>query len=122
MSEWTQQEVQKVLNEVSRRSSVDPAFRKQCLDEPRAAVEQVTRLPIPAAFRIRFVENQGANMTIVLPDPVEAEGELSDADLEAVAGGKASNTPDHFKFAPLPPIQNPMPPPMPVDDIAFKKP
>ena len=87
MPEWTQEEVHKILNEVARKSSVDPEFRKLCLTDPNAAIARVSETPLPENFRIRFVENEGANMTVVLPDLAIAEEELSDAELETVAGG-----------------------------------
>ncbi len=38
---------------------------------------------------MNFVENNGAHMTIVLPDLKSEEDELSEAELAQVAGGKA---------------------------------
>src|SRR4051812_885827 len=89
MSQWTDEEVQKTLNLVTRKSGVDPQFRKLCLNDPKAAIAVVNDTPIPATFRLRFVENEGASMTVILPDPSSLENELTDADLEHVAGGKS---------------------------------
>ena len=96
MSQWTQEEVGKTLNAVARKSTIDPEFRKLCLTDPRAAIAQVNQIPIPESFRIRFVENEGANMTVVLPDPASAEGELSDGALEQVACGKPDSVSGSF--------------------------
>jgi hypothetical protein len=96
LPQWTQEEVGKTLNEVARRSAVDPAFRKLCLTDAKAAIAQVNKIPIPESFRIRFVENEGANMTVVLPDPASAEGELSDEALEQVAAGKPDSVSSSF--------------------------
>ena len=41
---------------------------------------------IPASFNLVFVENK-ADATIVLPDPITTSGDLSDQELETVAGG-----------------------------------
>jgi hypothetical protein len=96
MPQWTQEEVSKTLNEVARKSAVDPAFRKLCLTDPKSAIAQVNKIPIPKSFRIRFVENEGANMTVVLPDPAAPEGELSDEALEQVAAGKPASVSGPF--------------------------
>ncbi|MBM3811096.1 MAG: hypothetical protein FJW20_05620 [Acidimicrobiia bacterium] len=75
------------MNEIIRRSSVDPEFRKLCLVNARKAIAQVSDLPVPDGFRARFIESEGYNMTIVLPEPALPESELSEADLAQVAGG-----------------------------------
>jgi len=84
---------------VKRRSKTDPAFRRKLLDAPRDAVESEFDMALPMNFNIRFVENRGADLTVVLPDPSERADELSDNDLKHVAGGKASELPtvlDHI--------------------------
>ena len=93
MTNWSEETTHQVLKEVARRSTNDTEFRKLCLSNPGEAISSVSDTPLPPNFKIRFVENQGANMTVVLPDPVTGN-ELQDADLEAVVGG--------FKFALLP--------------------
>jgi len=87
MAEWNEAEAQKTLNEVTKRVQTDPAFRKLALSDPNAAIAKVNPAPIPPGFKIQFVESEGANLTIVLPDPVSKNGELSDVELEQVAGG-----------------------------------
>jgi hypothetical protein len=72
---------------VLHKSSVDPAFRALALKDGSKAVEQVLGFPLPDGLKIRFVENDGAWMTLGLP-PARTADELSDRDLEAVAGGR----------------------------------
>jgi hypothetical protein len=86
MSEWSEQEVQKTLAAVVKRASTDPGYRALALRDAGAAVAAVNPIQIPQDFKIRFVDNAGANMTVVLPDPLP-EGELSDDLLEYVSGG-----------------------------------
>ena len=87
MAEWNEAEAQRTLTEVTKRTQTDPAFRKLALSNPNAAISKVNPTPIPPGFKIQFVESEGANLTIVLPDANSKEGELSDVQLEHVAGG-----------------------------------
>ena len=87
MADWTEAEAQKTLAELSKRAQTDSEFRKLALRDPNAAIAKVTSKPLPQGFKVHVVENQGANLTVVLPDPVSKEGELSDTDLAQVAGG-----------------------------------
>lgn len=68
------------------KSATDVEFRKKLLSDPRAAVSEFTGKPVPADFNVRFVENT-ADATIVLPDAVDTNAELSENALEAVSGG-----------------------------------
>ncbi len=87
MAEWNEAEAEKVLAQISKRAATDPEFRKEALSDPKSAVKKLSGQDVPPNFKLRFVENQGANLTLVLPDPVSKEGELSDSELEQVAGG-----------------------------------
>lgn len=79
------------------RSASDREFRDKLLTNPRAAMAEyagVDVAQIPESFNIRFVERTGVTddqqhdeHTLVLPDYVGPGAELSDAELEAVAGG-----------------------------------
>jgi hypothetical protein len=91
MSEWTQQEVDQTLEEIKRRAITDPEFRQIALVNANAAIAQVNPKPIPDTVSIKFADNTGTLKTIVLPDPIAAADELSDAELEEVAGGDNSN-------------------------------
>ena len=77
---------QEAIRDILRRSSTDRAFRQRLLDDPSAAVAEVTGQAVPEGLSIRFVENT-ADATLVLPDFVDPDAELSEDDLEAVAGG-----------------------------------
>lgn len=89
-SHWTEASAEETIQKLLRRSAVDPAFRQLCLQSPEQAVREIADRDLPEGYHLRLVENAGADLTIVLPDPV-ASVELSDAELEAVAGGKAGN-------------------------------
>lgn len=71
------------------RSASDLAFRKQLLTSPREALaafggKDVSS--IPESVNIKFVENT-VDATVVLPNFVDTEVELSERELETVAGG-----------------------------------
>lgn len=85
---WTEQKINAVLEQVAKKAVTDGDFRQLALSSPNEAVAQFSDEPVPANYKLRFVDNAGADMTFVLPDPVKAGNELSDAELEAVAGGK----------------------------------
>jgi hypothetical protein len=82
----TDDEARHVLAYLMRRAVSDPSFRRSLLTEPRTALEREFDIDLPADLDIRFVENLGADMTVVLPDPQE-DRVLTDDDLEHVAGG-----------------------------------
>jgi hypothetical protein len=75
--------------ELLERSAIDREFRNTLLTNPRAAVAEFGGRDIsdvPASFNIAFIENK-AGATIVLPPMISAEAELSEEELETVAGG-----------------------------------
>lgn len=83
---WTAEEAQTVLQNIIKRTTHDPDFRKLVLENPAAAVQEIAKKSLPEAFVINVVENDGADLTIVLPDAA-VPSELSDQQLEGVAGG-----------------------------------
>ena len=80
------QYVNEQLQALLSRSATDMPFRKKLLDDPRGAMEEFSGKPAPTDVNLVFVENT-ADATIVLPDPVDASAELSESDLQSVAGG-----------------------------------
>lgn len=90
MSVWTQKTVKETADKVVARAVTDAEFRALALSDAKKAIGEINPEPIPDAYRIRFVDNAGATFTLVLPDMPAPGGELSDADLEQVAGGRIS--------------------------------
>ena len=73
------------------RAMQDVEFRARAIADPAAAWREVGGSEMPAGLAIAFVEpHQGAHF--VLPMPACDDGELSDASLAAVAGGKGGGT------------------------------
>jgi hypothetical protein len=78
---------EELLNAILDRAAVDMAFRRALLTDPQAAIYERFGVHIPADFRIKFVEKDpDVDALVVLPDP-RPTGELSDGDLDVVAGG-----------------------------------
>lgn len=74
---------------IVRRSLEDESFRQQLLADPKAAVERELGTPLPEGVRVVAVEETTDTVFLVLPHTSTGSraGELSDQDLEAVAGG-----------------------------------
>lgn len=90
-SQWNQQTIQDAFKKVMERAATDQNFRNLALSHPNEAVEQVSGRPVPPGVNLRFIDNAGAHYTIVLPDSKRGDAsELSDAQLEQVAGGRGS--------------------------------
>jgi len=75
---------------IIQRSLEDDAFRQRLLEDPKAAIEQELGTRLPAGVEIRAVEETPETVHLVLPGrPTDVEpGELSDRELESVAGGE----------------------------------
>jgi len=78
----------KALDAILERAATDLEFRKQLLVDWRSAIQKSFNINIPQSFTMRFLERDpGVDAMIVLPDVRAADGELSDHELENVAGG-----------------------------------
>jgi Nitrile hydratase, alpha chain len=78
-----------------QRSLQDDAFRRRLLEDPRATVEQELGTRLPEGVEVRAVEETADTIYLVLPGrSADVQGgELSDQELEAVAGGASAMCP-----------------------------
>ena len=76
---------QEQVTAVLARAATDRAFRQHLMTDPHSAIKDATGHVVPKDFRVAFIENT-ADATVVLPAVVSA-AELSEQELEAVAGG-----------------------------------
>ncbi|MBW4534283.1 MAG: NHLP leader peptide family RiPP precursor [Pleurocapsa minor HA4230-MV1] len=83
----TSLEAEQAIEQIVKRAQTDSQFRQLCLDNPNRAAQEVTGKDIPEGFTLHFIDNQNADLTVVLPDLVDGNAELSNAELEEVAGG-----------------------------------
>jgi hypothetical protein len=81
-------ERERILAQIAERAATDADFRRRLLVDPGPTIERDLGVRLPANFKIRFVEKDpGLDALIVLPDLARPGNELSDEDLDAVAGG-----------------------------------
>ena len=71
-----------------RRSMEDEPFRQRLLEDPKAAVEQELGTRLPEEVKVVAMEETTDTVYLVLPSasPAGGTGELSDRELESVAG------------------------------------
>jgi hypothetical protein len=87
MADWTNEEIRSSMARLAKRAARDPAFRQLALKDPDKAIAEIAGKTPPPGFKVRFVEAKGARMVVSLPDPLPPGRELSDTELEEVAGG-----------------------------------
>lgn len=87
MEHWNEHEWNKVLEELAQRAAKDPEVRELALRDAGAAVQAVTGRHAPAGYAIKCVTNGEQSKTLVLPPFIPEIQELTDVDLEQVAGG-----------------------------------
>ena len=92
MEHWTDAEWNELFAEVKRRATLDPDFRQLALKDATAALKTVATRPIPSDVRVNFVDNSGNVKTILLPPALSEIEELSELDLEQVAGGDVTTS------------------------------
>ena len=74
------------------KSIEDEAFRQRLIEDPKGAVEQELGTQLPEEVRVVTVEETADTIYLVLPSTPTAGGELSDQELQSVAGGIGEGT------------------------------
>ena len=70
-----------------QKSLEDESFRGRLLADPKVTIEREFGSKLPEDLEVRVVEETRDTVYLVLP-PSKAPGELSEVDLDAVAGGR----------------------------------
>ncbi|HEY7126724.1 MAG TPA: NHLP leader peptide family RiPP precursor [Ktedonobacterales bacterium] len=76
-----------IHQQVLARAIKDAAFRQELLSNPKAVLAREFNVQMAENMTIRVLEDTSTTFTLVLPPQETATLELSDMDLEAVAGG-----------------------------------
>lgn len=79
----TRRQLEDILGEIVANK---PELRSALEQDPRGTLESIGLTDLPEDLEIRVISESAPEMTLVLPD-VSASDELSDSDLDAVAGG-----------------------------------
>jgi hypothetical protein len=75
----------KFLEDIGLKASEDEAYKKALLMDPVKTVEARLKAKLPKNLKITVLEEKPDELFIVVPH--KGDGELSESELEAVAGG-----------------------------------
>jgi hypothetical protein len=77
-------------SQIISRAMKDQAFRQELIANPNAVLERELGVPIPQGMTIYVHENTSTSRHLTLPavSQVSSGQELSDAELEEIAGGR----------------------------------
>jgi len=93
---WTQKKIQATWESVLKKANEDLAFREKLKSNPKEALAEEAGEMIPDAVRIVVLDQNDVDFVITLPR--SETGELSDMDLEHVAGGDKGNVNPNCQF------------------------
>lgn len=84
-----------IIDQIMDRASRDLDFRQRLLIDPKTTIYEELGVRVPASYKLRFIEkDRDTDALVVLPDYQDPSGELSDDELEAVAGGDGGDPTD----------------------------
>jgi hypothetical protein len=83
------EDLNKQWGQVVAKAWSDASFKKKLLADPAAALK-ASGLEVPRGLQVKVVENTDQVLHLVLP--AKPRGEISDSDLEKVAGGAEFKT------------------------------
>lgn len=78
-----------VNDAIAVRALADPDYRRELLQNPKEVLARQLRQALPRYLNVEVVTDTADTVHLVLPYSPPEDGELSDADLEVVAGGKS---------------------------------
>lgn len=91
-------DIPELIAHVQAKAAKDAAFRDAFLKDPQATVELEFGFTMPEPAKVAAVQAPKDTVVVVLPYiiPPSTNGELSDSELEGVAGGSKQGAHDFF--------------------------
>lgn len=80
---------QELEAKIVKKAWEDAAFKQALVSDPRKAIEEALGASLPAGIGVQVIEESKDKMCLVIPVKPD-DMALSDAELEAVAGGASS--------------------------------
>jgi hypothetical protein len=80
----TKQEIEESL---IAKAWQDNSFKQELLSNPKSVLQR-EGIILPEGVDIKVLEESISSFYLIIPTPPSSSGELSEADLESVAGGK----------------------------------
>ena len=77
---------EKIRAKIIARAWKDPRFKEKLLKNPRAAFKEMG-LDLPENLQVKVQEDKSNSFTFVLPPAISHAKEMSDQELERLAGG-----------------------------------
>lgn len=94
---WTEEQIQDTVKAVMAKAASDKEFHALAVSDIYAAIQQETGQEVPREFKINTVDGSGYHATIVLPEVRGEADELTDTELESVAGGSKDGATRFFE-------------------------
>lgn len=82
--------LQDLQSKIAAQTIKDEAFRQEFLSNPKSAIEKYSGQKLPGDVQVHAHLQSRNNVHFIIPDKkaIEAEVELTDEDLDKVAGGE----------------------------------